>query len=440
VSWRRLRLAAAGVGVVLVVTALLADRLGLDHSPTFGTGETLLTVLGLWVLAGAWAGPRLGEAWKGTALVLFNTLVLFVLLELGAIAWQTLGGGAWREVGLVDRLTEHYLELSYYREQSWAETYWRENAVSGRRWYAPYVGWRRAPFSGQTITIDAAGRRVVPESRCGDGAFTLFTFGGSTQWGFGAPDPLTIPAFLGRGLEERLGRGVCVVNFAESAWVSNQGLIALALELEAGGRPDLVLFYDGVNDVMAAHQSGRAGLHQNLSEVRARFDGSPSSSPSWLDNLRIVTLVRRLVQGPPAPRSSPAEDMTALAAEVEGHYLGTVGLVRSWGASHGFETVFFWQPYLLVGEKTLTAEEQALLHSLDYALALPDDLRRLVAETWAGVGRAAADDPDLYDLSGVFDASTEPLWIDTWGHVTPEGNRLVAEAMLGALEERWQQP
>jgi hypothetical protein len=200
-----------------------------------------------------------------------------------------------------------------------------------------------------------------------------------------------------------------------------------------------VLFYDGVNDVMAAHQSGRAGLHQNLSEVRSRFDQS-STSTSWLDGLRTVTLVRRLATSPKAPRTSPAEDMAALAAEVEGHYLGAVDLVRSWGESHGFETVFFWQPYPLVGEKTLTAEEEALLHSLDYALALPDDLRRLVAETWARVGRAATNDPDLYDLSGAFDASRDALWIDTWGHVTPEGNRLVAEAMLEALEERWRNP
>jgi hypothetical protein len=45
--------------------------------------------------------------------------------------------------------------------------------------------------------------------------------------------------------------------------------------------------------------------------------------------------------------------------------------------------------------------------------------------------RAAEPDLDrFWDISDVFDKRSEQIWIDATGHVTPEGNRLVAEEML----------
>ena len=86
--------------------------------------------------------------------------------------------------------------------------------------------------------------------------------------------------FTGRVYALRHGP-VCVVNFGESGFVSTQGVIQLILELQSGNIPDLVIFYDGVNDVYAAYQSGRP-THQNFDKIAAKFEKGKSPPPSFV--------------------------------------------------------------------------------------------------------------------------------------------------------------
>ena len=96
------------------------------------------------------------------------------------------------------------------------------------------------------------------------------------MWGTGSPDWGTIPANLQKGLEKLRQGPVCVMNFAESAYVSTQDIIMLLLQLQSGNVPDLVVFYNIAGDISAAYQSGRAGVHANLDEIAARFEGRRS--------------------------------------------------------------------------------------------------------------------------------------------------------------------
>jgi hypothetical protein len=99
----------------------------------------------------------------------------------------------------------------------------------------------------------------------------VFAFGGATMWGTGSPDWETIPAYLQAGLEARRGKPVCMVNFGESSFVSTQEVIQLLLQLESGNVPHLVIFYDGINNIYAAYQSGQAGVHENLDPIAAKL-------------------------------------------------------------------------------------------------------------------------------------------------------------------------
>ena len=88
--------------------------------------------------------------------------------------------------------------------------------------YWPYVGWRAHPMTSTTLNVDAAGNRVTPGAACGQGAFTVFVFGGSVAFGFGVADTETIPALLQRGLEERLHKPVCVPAIASPRSTGNR--------------------------------------------------------------------------------------------------------------------------------------------------------------------------------------------------------------------------
>lgn len=82
------------------------------------------------------------------------------------------------------------------------------------------------------------------------------------MWGSGARDSFTIPSLLSQILSEH-GISIHVVNYGESGFVSTQEVIALMLQLKKGNIPDVVMFYDGVNDTFSAFQHGIAGIPQN---------------------------------------------------------------------------------------------------------------------------------------------------------------------------------
>ena len=224
-------------------------------------------------------GQRIAHSYKAVAVLVLNTLLLFACFELAAISYVNLrqllpappdplvGEGGPRET------------VSYYASQSWAPRYWHEFRLARRQRYYSYVGWRRAPFDGETIQIDERGIRLTPGADCSANSFKVFAFGGSTMWGTGSPNWGTIPAYLQAGLQKLRHGPVCVVNFGETAYVSTQGVIMLLMQLQSGNVPDLVVFYDGPNDIYAAYQSGRAGVPQNLDQVAARFERRRSTLP-----------------------------------------------------------------------------------------------------------------------------------------------------------------
>lgn len=436
----RLRLVAAVGGMVMVVVALAADRLGLDHDPSFGTGETLLFGTGAVVLVAAVLGRRLPAAWSGLALMLFNTAILLLVVELGLIALRTVGGLRYDDDrGVLDQLTDHYLDLPYYQGRPWAADYWRENSAARLRTdYHPFVGWRRPPHEGEWVNVDAEGLRPVPGARCdAPDAYRLWAFGGSTMWGWGAPDGETIPAYLQRLLAEPVrqatGRPLCVVSFGETAWVANQGLIALSLRLTGGETPDRVVFYDGVNEVLSAHQSGLPDVHQNLRQIEAKLETPATPLLEWLRRRETVRALGLLTA--PQPTLAADYDPSALGPAVAANYLGVHDVVSALGQGAGFAVDFFWQPHLVVGDKPLTPEEAAMVDQPFWALEITPELRRLFGSIYAGVVAEAEQRPNLHDLSDLFDTVEDGLWIDTWGHVTPEGNRRVAEAMVEVLLE-----
>jgi lysophospholipase L1-like esterase len=369
---------------------------------------------------------RLGRWYQGTAILILNTLLLLLLVE----------GAA----GLVLRLIQTNFspadarsELAYYRDQAWGRAYWQEFSAVSRRFYEPYVTWRRGPFDGETINIDDEGLRQTPGAVCTEDAYTVFAFGGSTMWGTGSPDGSTIPAYLQRGLAGQQERPVCVVNFGELAYVSTQSLIRLERQLQSGQVPDLVIFYDGINDVYAAYQSGQAGVHQNLDEVRAVFERQERPFSLWLGSTNTVRLLNRVLSGinSEQPVGSTYKTMgvaaAPLASSIVQVYGQNVRMVDALAQKYGFATLFFWQPVIAIGDKALTEDEEALRSEMD------PDLVTLFELTYEQVKERAATEPNLYDIADVLDEETGGVWIDSW-HVTPVGNEQIAQVMLQVIE------
>ncbi len=346
---------------------------------------------------------------------------------------------------------ERLLRANASTGADWTRDYVRELAESFQAEWHPYVYWRMKPYRGKYINVDKSGIRHTWNSAAAPSQDQLrvFMFGGSTLWGVGARDDFTIPSLVSKKLSDAVGTGAWVTNFGEVGYVSTQEVIALMLELQRGNIPDIVIFYDGVNDAIAALQNGVAGVPQNEQNRVTEFDLRRNSGslldlqPIILRRLALYRLSRLAVRSFRSLRfgNLPGEDATPaepLANGVIDVYLRNVRLVDSLGSRFGFKAVFFWQPTAF-SKRVLTQEERGLLERRLIRIGGLQGSR--LAPFFGQVSKAfeerlngrKIENGNVYDLSAVLDGEVGTVFMDPF-HVMESGNDRIAAAMVRALQ------
>jgi lysophospholipase L1-like esterase len=330
-----------------------------------------------------------------------------------------------------------------YQGARWAVRYFDEFHRSVRVDWRPYVEWWQRPAKGSYVTIDARGLRPTPgEDLADDRAVRIFCFGGSTMMGMGARDDATIPAVLARRLGE-LGHRAAVTNFGQLGHNSTQEAIGLCQLLKQGSRPDIALFYDGINEMAAAEQSGRADAVFNESRRRAEFNllhpdrrrdlfvaALMTALPRSLRRLRRLTGLALQGPLPGADTDLSGIDLSWLAEAVVEAYAANLRLVRLLARQHGFDALFFWQPAITTKQKK-SADETRFEADYTTDVTLRRRFYQMVIEAYRR-HRQITPAGDMVDLSAIFDRIDNPVYIDAY-HLSETGNALVAEAMIPAV-------
>src|SRR5579884_564352 len=145
--------------------------------------------------------------------------------------------------------TDPRASLPVYANFPDREQLWKDFAQFSTE-FEPYIHWRWSPLTTKHVNIEPTGlRRTVKQPHLH--AKKVFVMGGSTVWGTGAPDAMTIPSFL----QAALGPDYDVYNFGGTGYVTTQELNQLLKALSNGDVPDYVIFYDGNNDGYAGTYS-----------------------------------------------------------------------------------------------------------------------------------------------------------------------------------------
>jgi hypothetical protein len=314
--------------------------------------------------------------------------------------------------------------------------YWREFDESNKVTYHQYVLWRRAPYSGELISIDQDGVRRTLHTQCDGKTFTIWMFGDSVMWGSGTPDAETIPSLVAQDYE-KAGKPVCIMNYAEKGWSNTQAVIELIEQLKHTTRkPDIVLFYDGGTEAFAAYQNHRADVHSNFGAFRNFLDSWSDTQQAGFAYLRQTNTYRfldRIALKTPfhdktqKPATSDME-IEELASAVIENYRQNMDLVDLLAKQDGFRAIFAWYPNLAVGHKLLTPYEEEVLQ-LEYE-KFPD--LGLMYQAVYNRGREISS-PEFYNFQDSVDDQKSTLYRGI-SHMRPEGDRIVADKLFDLLE------
>jgi lysophospholipase L1-like esterase len=317
------------------------------------------------------------------------------------------------------RTSARQAQLPNYKGVDWARTHFVElHSLSTR--YVSYLGWRREPFKGETINVAGPyAQRETVGSATSDKPSVYF-FGGSTMWGTGADDANTIPSLVAQ-----LG-GFRSQNYGEGAYTAHQGLLLLIELLQDGHRPDVVVFYDGVNEVA---QKCRSELTPKSHAREARIKAALAATSAD------KTYDLRYMAGPLLAAAAGLSDAVGLrsrdgtfdchtnarkAQQIADNLIQDWDVARRLVESYGGRFIGVLQPVSYYS-KTKTDH-----------IRLPDLQRKQYEAVYPLIKQKVTGRPGLHDFTDVLD-HPEYFYID-FSHLSPNGNRYVARKLMEVLE------
>ena len=367
-------------------------------------------------------------------------LLMFVALEVGLSLTFYLRS-FWHQPAPEFRAkADTYNALS--ADAAWAETYYKEIDQMGKTRWRSYVYWRRAPSQGKYINLNADGLRQTSQvTNAASPSLKVFMFGGSTLWGLGARDDFTVPSLFAKDASAA-GINCEVINFGQYAYVSTQGVIELMLQLQKGNIPDAVIFLDGINDTFGAFQAGVPGLpHGEISREKEfnllqRKEIGPLAVQAGIRELTTMRFLNgflkklglrhdtvRLI---PLEYETPIADRASLAKATVETYLNNLKMVQALSRAYGFKCLFYWQPVIYLKQHLTEYERKSIEDGPHYP-----GMKEFYLDTYATLRQRTGSLPEglaLHDISALFSAVQEPLYID-FNHLGEKGNSLIAHRM-----------
>jgi len=109
--------------------------------------------------------------------------------------------------------------------------------------YQPFIAWKRKPVKNQFNNIDSIGNRITIQQHA-DSEKVIRFFGDSTMWGALVEDSNSIPSLFGKCTND-----YNIINNGETGFNSRQNFALFSNLLIQEKKMDVVVFYDGVNDI-----------------------------------------------------------------------------------------------------------------------------------------------------------------------------------------------
>lgn len=281
--------------------------------------------------------------------------------------------------------------------------------------------WTRVhDFDGRLITVEG-GYRVTEQAFDPDvEPLRVWIYGGSTTFGIGQRNERTIASNLSRIAWEH-GIPLEVHNRGVNGDTHFDELVRLSWEVTDTTPPDMVVFYDGVNDLGATIQRNSKGFG-DLNEPESLFDDLIARS---FDHPSPARRLQRWWDGlPPLPhRDAPLpsiDDPVELARRTVRNYDRAHRATRSILDDMGIPVLFLWQPSRWTRNPQMGNPEHMSMELYDWNRA----------NIFSSVDALPAD---VVDLTDAFDHLDEAVYTDDV-HTNELGARVIAERIFDLIE------
>ena len=286
----------------------------------------------------------------------------------------------------------------------------------------PRIGWRHVnPYRFLDIRTSYVnvvdGRRVTWQApACSCRRLTVWMYGGSTTWGLDQRDEGTIASFIAKTASAD-GLVVDVQNRGETGHLHWMEAERFAWDLTADPPPDLVIFYDGVNDVWAATGAGRPGSGAESAPI------DPTLRDLWAQTNRLGTPPSDVPSGASFPGGSGWGDGGEQQAvdRVMDMYNRARRVSRATAEQAGVPIRYFWQPARAT--RPIQLDEPHDDASLETGSRRSAQLLQ----------RALSD--DVVDLTDVLDDVSGALFTDDVHH-NERAAEVIGSAIYGELKPR----
>lgn len=386
-------------------------------------------------------GSRLAHIYRAAAVLLLNTVLLFVLLNV-LIGLVLSAGDLWRsgiaKAAVPLKFKSYHPALKpVYPDLTPDEI--TELITDTRRVpqvYETYTQFREPAYQSKYVNVTPEGFRLSKNQGAWPPAqdyYKVFIFGGSTTFGYGVSDQETVPSYLQEFLEARSQLPLRVYNFGRCGYFSLQERILLEKLLVQGQVPNLVVFIDGLNDFILVR--GEPSYTRELTGFMIERD-----VPLAKRIARELPLTRPFVSaafysGTTEDRSSKDKASPSQSGEDEllrgvvKRYRVNKEIVESICRGFNISPVFVWQPTPLYGYD----QKYNIFAQFGY-----DEFSPHVAQGYrlmAKVVKSESMGDNFVWLADMQESLKEPLYVDAF-HYSAKMCKRIAERIGTAMIER----
>lgn len=334
---------------------------------------------------------------------IFVVLVFLICLDLiGSLFIDRIGHKEFR----IEQ-PQPYINAEYFSKEFINESF---SQPGGWLLDKTYGGVKPRDFEGKWINVQ--NNRRVTINKPGKYSRKIYIFGGSTVYNGEVPDNLTIASQLASlGANKFLYK---VVNMGATSIHSSQQFARLKSEvsLKSG---DLVIFYDGVNDVL------QRIIYENK---KGYMFGEPKQESFWIKQLRskseyssiLYILYSNLI------KNTKEKPDSLIMTSIE-DYINILVEAKKYTETNGGVFYHFLQPTLFT-KKNLNKYEQLLL-ARGYPF-VPNQFIKDFAKAYPIISNKLDSMEFSYSLIEIFDGLEESPYLD-FCHVNHIGNKIIAE-------------